>query len=61
MTVSLDMIHKDLENLRKEIENLKKILLPEEEISEEERQEIRKILSEMEKGNETKLEDVFKD
>ena len=61
MTVSLDMIHKDLENLRKEIENLKKILLPEEEISEEERQEIRRILSEMEKGNEIRLEDVFKD
>ena len=61
MTVSLDMIHKDLENLRREIENLKKILLPEEEISEEERQEIRRILSEMEKGNEIRLEDVFKD
>jgi hypothetical protein len=61
MTVSLEVIHRDLNELKKELEDLKRILLPEENISDEERQEIRRILSEMEKGNETRLEDVFKD
>lgn len=61
MAVSLEVIHKDLEELKREIENLKRILLPEEKVSKEERQEIRRILSEMEKGDETRLEDVFKD
>ncbi len=61
MAISLEMIHEDLKDLKREVENLKRILLPEEEISENERLEIRRILSEMEKGDETKLEDVLKD
>ena len=61
MAVSLEIIHRDLEELKKEFETLKRVLLPEEEITEEERQEIRRILSEMERGDETRIEDVFKD
>ena len=61
MTVTLEVIHTDLEALKKEVENLKRVIVPEEEMSEEERKEIRKTLAEMEKGDETKLEDVLKD
>ena len=61
MATTLDSIHRDLEELKKNVEYIKKILVPEEKISEEERSEIRKIIADMEHGNETRLEDIFKD
>lgn len=59
--VTLDAIHRDIEDLRKEVEYIKKILVPEEKISEQERLEIRKVIADMEHGSETKLENIFKD
>ncbi|MBI2583274.1 MAG: hypothetical protein HYW25_01280 [Candidatus Aenigmarchaeota archaeon] len=61
MAVTLEIIHKDLEELKKEVENLKKMIVPEERITDDERAEIRKTIKEMERGEETRLEDVFND
>ena len=60
MVTNLDLIHNDLKELKKEVESLKRILIPEEKISEKERNEMKKILAAMEKGEETKLENVFR-
>ncbi len=59
--ISLEMIYSELKELKKEIELVRNILVPEEEISDQELKDILKIEKEMEKGERIPLEDALKE
>ena len=59
--VSLEMVYRELKDLKKDIELIKFALVPEEMLNEEEVQEILQIEEEMKQGERIKLEDVFKE
>ena len=55
------MIYSELKELKKEIERMRNILIPEEEIDDQELEEIIKIEKEMKKGEKVPLEDILKE
>lgn len=59
--ISLEMIYSELKELKKEIELMRNILIPEEEIDDQELEEIIKIEKEMKKGEKVSLEDILKE
>lgn len=59
--VSLEMVYRELKDLKKDIELIKSALVPEEMLNEEEVQEILQIEEEMKQGERIKLDDVFKE
>ena len=59
--VSLEMVYRELKDLKKDIELIKFALVPEEMLNEEEVQEILQIEEEMKQGERIKLDDVFKE
>ena len=56
---SLDTIYTEIKTLRREVELIKSALIPEEEISDEERLEIHKIREETKRGEKFRLDDVL--
>ena len=59
--ISLKMMYSELKELKKEIELMRNILIPEEEIDDQELEEIIKIEKEMKKGEKVSLEDILKE
>ncbi len=59
MQASLDTIYTEIKTLRREVELIKSALIPEEEISDEERSEIHKIREETKRGEKFRLDDVL--
>ena len=59
--ISLKMMYSELKELKKEIELMRNILIPEEEIDDQELEEIIKIEKEMKKGEKVPLEDILKE
>jgi hypothetical protein len=59
--VSLEMVYRELKDLKKDIELIKFALVPEEMLNEDEVQEIHQIEEEMEQGERIKLEDALKE
>lgn len=56
---SLNVIYSEIKKLRREIELIRSALVPEEEISDEERAEIREIRAETKRGERFRLDDVL--
>jgi uncharacterized coiled-coil DUF342 family protein len=59
--VSLEMVYRELKDLKKDIELIKLALVPEEMLNEEEVQEILQIEEEMKQGERIRLEDVLRE
>jgi hypothetical protein len=59
--VSLEMVYRELKDLKKEIELIKFALVPEELLNEDEVKEILQIEKEMESGERINLEDALKE
>lgn len=59
--VSLEMVYRELKDLKKEVELIRLALIPEEVIDEKEIKEILHIEKEMEKGEKVALEDALKE
>ncbi|VVB89347.1 Uncharacterised protein [uncultured archaeon] len=59
MPVTLKTLYKEIKTLRSEVELIRSTLIPEEEISDEERVEIHRIREEMKHGKKFKLDDVL--
>jgi hypothetical protein len=57
--VTMELIYKELKNLKNEVETVKYALIPEEKISAKELAQIRKIKKEMEAGKEKSFKEVF--
>ena len=55
MGISMEMVYEELKKLRKEVSVIRYALIPEEEVSSEELEEIIGIVKEMEKGERIKL------
>lgn len=58
--VSLEMVYRELKELKKELELIRFVLVPEETLSEDEIKEILQIEKEMEQGEKIRLEDALK-
>jgi len=58
--ITVKTIYEELKELRNELAEIRYALIPEEEISAEEIEEILRIAKEMEEGKRIKLEDVLK-
>lgn len=59
--ISLEMVYRELVDLKKEIELIRYALVPEEILSEDEVEEILQIEKEMEQGEKVRLEDALKE
>ena len=59
--VSLEMVYRELKDLKKDIELIKFALVPEEMLNEEEVQEILQIEEEMKQGERIRLENVLRE
>lgn len=59
--ITLDDVYREVREMRKELSDLKTSMVPEEEISEEEREELHAILKEMKEGHKTPWRDVVKE
>ncbi len=59
MPASLETIYDEIKTLRREVERISSALIPEEEISDEERAEIHKIREETKRGEKSRLDDVL--
>lgn len=57
--VSLKSIYTEIKSLRRELELVKSALIPEVEINDEERAEIRKIRDEVKRGERVRLDDAL--
>lgn len=55
----LELVFRELKELRKDVNKMKLAIIPEEKISERERKEIRQILQEMQAGKEKSFEEIF--
>jgi len=55
----LELIFRELKELRKDVNKMKLAIIPEEKISVRERKEIRQILREMQAGKEKSFDEVF--
>lgn len=56
---SLNVIYSEIKKLGREIEVIRSALVPEEEISDKERAEIRKVRAETKRGKRFRLDDVL--
>lgn len=61
MQVSLETLYDEIKTVRQEVEIIRNALIPEEEITEEERAEIRNIRQEMDRGEKTRFDDMLAD
>ncbi len=59
--VSLEMIYRELKDLKKEVELIRSALVPEEMLNENEIKDILQIEKEMEQGERIKLEDALRE
>ena len=59
--VSLEMVYRELKELKRELELIRFVLVPEETLSEDEIKEILQIEKEMEQGEKIRLEDALKE
>lgn len=61
MPVTLEILYKEIKTLRKEVEVVRNALIPEEEISDEERAELHEIRKEVKSGKKFRLDEVLAD
>jgi len=61
MGMSMEKVYEELKELRKEVSVIRYALIPEEEVSNGELEEIMSIAEEMEKGERVELEDALKE
>jgi hypothetical protein len=57
--VTMELIYKELKDLKNEVETVKYALIPEEKVSAKELAQIRKIKKEMEAGKEKSFKQIF--
>ena len=61
MGISMEMVYEELKELRREVSVIRYALIPEEEVSSDELEEIMGIAEEMKKGGRVKLESALKE
>ncbi len=61
MGISMEMVYEELKELRREVSVIRYALIPEEEVSSDELEEIVGIAEEMKKGRRVKLESALKE